>query len=155
MLKEEVEYDNIKFMKPMIKDRKTTDNFSTKETTPKTTSSKINALMGERLLALLERVPSESQLYLQSMAEGLESMSHSNKYFFNCEMHYVKKRTANANAQFVRTITYKNKRATLGIPHFYLIGTYVNLGESLGALYLYTSVGKLYVQHFEKCYRRP
>ncbi|CAK9292472.1 unnamed protein product, partial [Gordionus sp. m RMFG-2023] len=61
-----------------------------KETTPKTTGSKINALMGERLLALLERVPSESQLYLQSVAEGLESMSHSNKYFFNCETKFAK-----------------------------------------------------------------
>ncbi|XP_065312766.1 uncharacterized protein LOC135922292 [Gordionus sp. m RMFG-2023] len=53
-------------------DRKTTDNFSPKETTPKTNGLKINALMGERLLALLEKVPSESQFYLQSMAEGLE-----------------------------------------------------------------------------------
>ncbi|XP_065312815.1 uncharacterized protein LOC135922362 [Gordionus sp. m RMFG-2023] len=68
MLKEVVEFE----YKAMINDRKTTDNFSPKETTPKATGSKINALMGKRLLALLERVSSESQLYPRSMAEGLE-----------------------------------------------------------------------------------
>ncbi|CAK9292384.1 unnamed protein product [Gordionus sp. m RMFG-2023] len=82
MLKEVVEFE----YKAMINDRKTTDNFSPKETTPKATGSKINALMGKRLLALLERVSSESQLYPRSMAEGLESISHSYKYFFNCEV---------------------------------------------------------------------